>query len=259
MIPISDDNPVLRTPVVTYALLAALFLTWIFVQGAGLDPTQLAASVCNLGLVPGEVTGRAALGTAVPIGPGMACVVDSESINRLTPLTSMFLHGGWGHILGNCLFLWVFGNNVEDSMGRVRFLVFYLLCGLAAAWAHVLSGPASPVPTVGASGAISGVLGAYLVLYPRAHVRILVPIIIFFTVIRVPAFVVLLLWFGFQLLAGLPQLSAVDTEVSGGVAVWAHVGGFLAGVALVKLFENRTLVRRRVAIGEARAPLSPRG
>jgi membrane associated rhomboid family serine protease len=259
MIPISDDNPVLRTPVVTYALLAALFLTWIFVQGAGLDPTQLAASVCNLGLVPGEVTGRAALGTAVPIGPGMACVVDSESINRLTPLTSMFLHGGWGHILGNCLFLWVFGNNVEDSMGRVRFLVFYLLCGLAAAWAHVLSGPASPVPTVGASGAISGVLGAYLVLYPRAHVRILVPIIIFFTVIRVPAFVVLLLWFGFQLLAGLPQLSAVDPEVSGGVAVWAHVGGFLAGVALVKLFENRTLVRRRVAIGEARAPLPPRG
>lgn len=259
MIPISDDNPVLRTPVVTYALLAALFLTWIFVQGAGLDPTQLAASVCNLGLVPGEVTGRAALGTAVPIGPGMACVVDSESINRLTPLTSMFLHGGWGHILGNCLFLWVFGNNVEDSMGRVRFLVFYLLCGLAAAWAHVLSGPTSPVPTVGASGAISGVLGAYLVLYPRAHVRILVPIIIFFTVIRVPAFVVLLLWFGIQLLAGLPQLSAVDPEVSGGVAVWAHVGGFLAGVALVKLFENRTLVRRRVAIGEARAPVSPRG
>ncbi|MHB1225862.1 MAG: rhomboid family intramembrane serine protease [Gemmatimonadaceae bacterium] len=259
MIPISDDNPVLRTPVVTYALLAALVLTWIFVQGAGLDHARLAASVCNLGLVPGEVSGRAALGTAVAIGPGMACVVDSESINWLTPLTSMFLHGGWGHILGNCLFLWVFGNNVEDSMGRVRFLVFYLLCGLAAAWAHVLSGPGSPVPTVGASGAISGVLGAYLVLYPRAHVRILVPIVIFFTVIRVPAFVVLLLWFGFQLLAGLPQLSAVDAEVSGGVAVWAHVGGFVAGVALVKLFENRTLVRRRVAIGHARAPLSPRG
>lgn len=253
MIPISDDNPVLRTPVVTYGLLATLLIAWVVIQGAGFNDSQLAASVCNLGLVPGELTGRAALGTGVPIGPHMACVVDAEPINWLTPLTSMFLHGGWGHLLGNCLFLWIFGNNVEDSMGRVRFLAFYLICGLAAAWAHVLSSPGSPVPTVGASGAISGVLGAYLVLYPRVHVRILVPLIIFFTVIRVPAFVVLLLWFGFQVLAGLPQLSAVEPEVSGGVAVWAHVGGFLAGVVLVKLFENRALVRQRVALGQAAA------
>lgn len=251
MIPISDENPVLRTPVVTYALLAALVLTWVVVQGAGLDARTVAASVCNLGMVPAELTGRAPLGTAVPIGANMACVVDDQAINWLTPLTSMFLHGGWGHLLGNCLFLWIFGNNVEDSMGRMRYLAFYLLCGLAAAGAHVLAGPASPVPTVGASGAISGVLGAYLVLYPRVHVRVLIPIIIFFTVVRVPAFVVLLLWFAFQVLAGLPQLSSVDADVSGGVAVWAHVGGFLAGVLLVKPFENRELVRRRVALGQA--------
>lgn len=253
MIPISDDNPVLRTPVVTYGLLASLLITWVVIQGAGFNDNQLVASVCNLGLVPGELTGRAALGTGVPIAPHLACVVDAEPINWLTPLTSMFLHGGWGHLLGNCLFLWIFGNNVEDSMGRVRFLAFYLLCGLVAAWAHVLSSPGSPVPTVGASGAISGVLGAYLVLYPRVHVRVLIPLIIFFTVIRVPAFVVLLIWFGFQVVAGLPQLSAVDPEVSGGVAVWAHVGGFLAGVVLVKLFENRALVRQRVALGQAAA------
>ncbi len=259
MIPISDDNPVLRTPVVTHALLAANILAWLLIQHAGFDVVQLATSICNLGLVPGELTGRVALGTAVPIGPGMVCVVDADRVNWLTPLTSMFLHGGWGHLLGNCLFLWIFGNNVEDSMGRFRFVVFYLLCGLAASAAHVLSGPASPVPTVGASGAISGVLGAYLVLFPKVKVRILVPIIIFFTVIRVPAFVVLLLWFAFQVIAGLPALSPVDADVSGGVAVWAHVGGFLAGVLLVKLFQNPVLIQRRLALHEQFAPREMRG
>lgn len=254
MIPISDDNPVLRTPVVTHALLIANLLAWLLIQHGGLDVVQLATSVCNLGLVPGELTGRAVLGTSVPIGPGMVCVVDAEHVNWLTPLTSMFLHGSWGHILGNCLFLWIFGNNVEDSMGRSRFLVFYLLCGLAAAAAHVASGPASPIPTVGASGAISGVLGAYLVLFPKVHVRILVPIIIFFTVIRVPAFVVLLLWFAFQVIAGLPALNSVDADVSGGVAVWAHVGGFLAGVVLVRLFQNPVLIRRRLVAFQQVAP-----
>ncbi len=254
MIPISDDNPVLRTPVVTHALLVANILAWLLIQHAGFDVSRLAASICNLGLVPGELTGRAPLGTAIAIGPGLVCAVDAEPINWLTPLTSMFLHGSWGHILGNCLFLWIFGNNVEDSMGRFRFLVFYLLCGLAAAAAHVASGPASPVPTVGASGAISGVLGAYLVLYPRVQVRVLVPIIIFFTVIRVPAFVVLLLWFVFQVIAGLPALSTVDPDVSGGVAVWAHVGGFVTGVALVRLFRNPTLIQRRLALDEALQP-----
>jgi membrane associated rhomboid family serine protease len=254
MIPIGDDNPTLRPPVMTYLILAAIFATWVLVQGAGMDTTALAASVCNLGLVPGELTHRAPLGSGVPIGRGLACIVDNEPINTLTPLTSMFLHGSWGHILGNSLYLWIFGNNVEDSMGRVRFLVFYLVCGLAAAAAHVFLDPGSPVPTVGASGAISGVMGAYLVLYPHAHVRTYFPPIFLF---RVPAFVVLLLWFGTQVLTGLPQLTPVRPEVSGGVAVWAHVGGFIAGLVLVKLFENRSLVRRRTAAGDARTAFQP--
>jgi membrane associated rhomboid family serine protease len=258
MIPISDENPVLRTPIVTYALLLALFGIWVFYQGAGFDLETMAASVCNLGLVPAELTGERPVGTAVPIAPGLVCVVDDYAINVFTPITSMFLHGGWGHLLSNSLFLWVFGNNVEDSMGRVRFLVFYLLCGLAAAAVHVLVNPASPVPTVGASGAISGVLGAYLVLYPRVHVKMLVILLVFITVVRVPAYVVLLLWFGYQVLSGLPELMAVRTEVSGGVAVWAHVGGFLAGALLVKLFENEELVRARIAMGHARAELQER-
>ena len=259
MIPISDENPVLRTPYVTYALLASLVLVWLLVQGAGFDLVAMATSVCNYGLLPGELSGRAAIGDGVPIGEGLSCLVDDEPVNVLTPVTSMFLHGGWGHLLGNALFLWVFGNNVEDSMGRGRFLAFYLLCGVAAAAAHVLVDPASPVPTVGASGAISGVLGAYLVLYPRVHVRMLVFLFVFVTIVRVPAWVTLVLWFAYQVVAGLPQLMAVDPDVSGGVAVWAHVGGFVAGAVLVKLFEDRALVGRRAAVGDARAAWQPRG
>lgn len=256
MIPLSDENPTLRTPVVTYLLLAAMFAGWVLVQGAGLDVRTLAASVCNLGLVPGELTHRAPLGQAVPIGAGLACVVDNEPINLLTPLTSMFLHGSWGHILGNALFFWVFGNNIEDSMGRWRFLVFYVVCGLVAAAAHVVMSPASPVPTVGASGAISGVLGAYLVLYPRVRVRMLFIFIIFFKVIPVPAWLVLIYWFAIQVLTALPELSRIDGDVSGGVAVWAHVGGFVAGALLIKLFENPRFVRERTMI---QGPLAASG
>lgn len=245
MFPISDDNPTLRTPVMTYLTLGAIAFVWFFLQGAGLSNETLAASVCNWGMVPGELTGRAALGLAVPISERLACVVDAEPINRLTPLTSMFLHGGWGHILGNCLFLWVFGNNVEDSMGRARFVIFYLLCGLVAAGAHVLVDPTSPVPTVGASGAISGVLGAYLVLYPRVRVNLLIPIFIILQIISVPAWVVLIYWFVLQVITGLPQLMALRPEISGGVAVWAHIGGFVAGVVLIKLFENKRYTSQR--------------
>jgi membrane associated rhomboid family serine protease len=245
MIPLGDELPSLRPPITTYLILATLVGVWIFVQGAGVNEVQLATSICNLGLVPGEITHLARLGTAVPLGDGMACVVDNESINVLTPLLSMFLHGGWLHLLGNCLFFWVFGNNVEDSMGHVRFLVFYLLCGLAAAAAHVIVQPGSPVPTVGASGAISGVLGAYLVLYPKVRVRMLFFFIFFFRVISIPAWAVLLWWFGWQLISGLPQLMNVRPDVSSGVAVWAHIGGFVTGLILVKLFENPSLVARR--------------
>jgi membrane associated rhomboid family serine protease len=244
MIPISDDNPTLRFPVVTIVLLVALGAVWVLVQGAGLSPTALAASVCNLGLVAGELTQRAPEGQAIPLGQGLLCVVDRESINYLTPVTSMFLHGGWMHLLGNCLFLWVFGNNVEDSMGRLRFVVFYLLCGLVAAAAQIAIDPASPVPMVGASGAISGVLGAYLMLYPRVRVNVLVLWFIF----PLPAYLVLLWWIGLQLLNGLPHLSSMRPNISSGVAVWAHIGGFFAGFLLVKLFERRDLVRERTLV-----------
>ncbi len=155
-----------------------------------------------------------------------------------------WLHGGWGHLLGNALFFWVFGNNIEDSLGHFRFLVFYLICGLAAAVAHIVAQPGSPLPTVGASGAISGILGAYLVLYPKVRVRMLFFFIIFFKVIPIPAWLVLIWWFFWQLVAALPELKN-GADLTGGVAVWAHVGGFLTGVLLVKLFENRRLVVRR--------------
>jgi membrane associated rhomboid family serine protease len=245
MIPLSDELPTLRTPYMTYAILAALVGTWVFVQGAGFNEPQLAASICNLGLVPGEITHQARLGTGVPIAPGMACVIDNERINILTPLISMFLHGGWMHLIGNCLFFWVFGNNIEDSMGHFRFLVFYLICGLAAAATHVLVSPRSPVPTVGASGAISGILGAYLVLYPRVRVKMFFFFLIFFRIIWIPAWAVLLWWFGWQVISGLPELMEVRPEVSSGVAVWAHIGGFVTGLILVKLFEKPNLVARR--------------
>jgi membrane associated rhomboid family serine protease len=250
MIPISDDNPTLRFPVVTVLLLAAMGLIWLLVQGAGLDPVRLSATVCNWGLVPGEITGQAKLGSAVPLGMGMYCVVDREPINALTPLLSMFLHGSWAHILGNGLFLWVFGNNVEDSMGRSRFLTFYLLCGLAAALAQIAIDPASPAPMVGASGAISGVLGAYLILYPRVRVHVFVG----FFLLSLPAYFVLLMWIGLQLLAGLPQVTSIHSGSSSGVAVWAHIGGFFAGVVLVKFFVNPEMVAARTFIRHRNYP-----
>jgi membrane associated rhomboid family serine protease len=215
----------------TWLILGAIFAVWFVVQGGGLPggELQLAKSVCNLGMVPGELTGRVPVGTGFWIIPGqLACVVDHDRINILTPLTSMFLHGGWGHILGNAIFLWVFGNNVEDSMGPGRFLAFYLICGLVAAAAQVLLNPTSAAPTVGASGAISGVLGAYLIMYPR---------------VRIPAWIVLLYWFGIQVATA--YLTPLQPDVSSGVAVWAHIGGFLSGMLLIKLFENPALVAER--------------
>lgn len=242
MIPLSDEHVTVRPPVMTYLLIAANIAAWFFLQGAGLNEHRLAASVCNLGMVPGELTRLASLGTGVPLGDGMACIVDDESINILTPLTSMFLHGSWMHLIGNMLYLWVFGNNIEDSMGRLRFLAFYLICGIAAAGAHILVAPASPVPTVGASGAISGIMGAYLILYPTIRVRMFIPPIFVF---RIRAWLVLLWWIMWQVLSGLPELSTMRPEVSSGVAFWAHIGGFAAGLLLVKLFENDALVARR--------------
>lgn len=255
MFPLSDENPTLRTPLMTYAILAGMIGMWVFVQGAGLNPEALITSICNLGMVPGELTGKAAIGSGIRISETAACVIDNEPINKFTPLISMFLHGSWGHLLGNAMFFWVFGNNVEDSMGRVRFLVFYLLCGFAADAAHIFVDPDSPVPTVGASGAISGVLGAYLLLYPRVLVRTLIPP---FFIVNMRAWFMLGWWFLWQVIGGLPQLSMVDPGVSSGVAFWAHVGGFVAGFVLIRFFENREIVRRRTAMASARDVWDPR-
>lgn len=243
MIPLSDDNPTVRLPVMTLAILVAMAVVWLFVQEGGFDQRILAFSICNLGLVPGELSGLAPLGSGIPIARGLDCVIDDHAINWFTPVISMFLHGSWSHLIINGLFLWVFGNNIEDVMGWGRFITFYLVCGLAAALAHVLVDPASPVPTVGASGAVSGVMGAYLILFPRVKVRML--FIIFIVPLR--AWIVLAWWFWLQVLAGLPELSQAG-DLTGGTAVWAHVGGFIAGALLISSFERRDLVERRRAI-----------
>lgn len=252
MIPLGTERRPAVTPLVTLLLLGSLLAVWVFVQGAGFRVFTLMASVCNLGLVPGELTRQAPVGTAIPLGDGLACVVDREPINVVTPLTSMFLHASWGHLLGNGLFLWVFGKGVEDSMGRGRFLLFYLVCGAAAAFAQIAVNPSSAVPMVGASGAISGVLGGYLRLYPRVPVRVLFIWLIFIQVVRVPAFLLLLWWIGYQVVLGLPELTRAGSD-TGGVAFWAHIGGFLAGLLLVKGFSRPELVERHAA-GRPSAP-----
>jgi membrane associated rhomboid family serine protease len=169
-------------------------------------------------------------GTQFPLGEGLACETDP---GRQTShvLTSMFLHGSWMHLLGNMWFLWLFGNNIEDSMGKPRFLIFYILSGITAALFQVFTDPGSGVPMVGASGAISGVMGAYLVLYPHVRVFTLLPLGFFMTTVALPAWTMLLYWMALQLFGGLGAIGK-----SGGVAFWAHIGGFIAGVVLVKLF-----------------------
>lgn len=232
MFPLRDENPKLGTSLATLLIIGLNAAVWIFVQGLGTEPA-LSRSVCELGAVPGELLGRVAAGTIVQIGPGLACQVEG-SPNWITPLTSMFMHGGWFHIVGNLWFLWVFGDNVEDAMGPVRFVIFYLLCGLAAVAAQVFASPTSPVPMVGASGAIGGVMGAYALLYPRVPVHLLVVLGFYVDRIAVPAFMMLGYWFLLQLLGGIPSLQGE----TGGVAFFAHVGGFLTGIALVPLFRK---------------------
>ncbi|HSR15972.1 MAG TPA: rhomboid family intramembrane serine protease [Gemmatimonadales bacterium] len=242
MFPYRDDNPTILTPYTTIGLIAVNALAWVVVQGMGAEPA-LSRSVCQLGLIPGELFQRVAQGTAVELGPGVSCVIAGTAA-WYTPVTSMFLHGGWLHLLGNVWFLWVFGNNVEDSMGHGRFVAFYLLCGLIAAGAQAFINPASVIPMVGASGAISGVMGAYIVLYPRVRVHMLVVLVFFITRITVPAWMMLGYWFLLQLLGGIPMLA----EESGGVAFWAHAGGFVAGMMLIWLFRNPVLVARRLRV-----------
>jgi membrane associated rhomboid family serine protease len=230
MFPYRDENETQRPAIVTGTIIALNVLTWLVVQGAG-STVSLAKSICELGLIPGELTGSLPPGTRFPLGEGLACATDpGRQISHL--FTSMFMHGSWLHLLGNMWFLWIFGNNVEDSMGRVRFIVFYLVSGLAAAFAQIVGNPASAIPMVGASGAISGVMGAYLVLYPRVRVFAIVPLGFFLTSLALPAWVMLGYWFLIQFVSGLVSMGGE----MGGVAFWAHIGGFVAGLVLIKLF-----------------------
>ena len=237
MFPYRDENVTRRPPYITISLIVVNVLVWVFVQGAG-SSLSLAASVCNLGLIPGELTGMLPAGERFPMGEGLVCVTDTgRQASHL--FTSMFLHGSWLHLLGNMWFLWLFGNNVEDAMGRPQFLLFYLLCGLAAALMQVVTSPDSGVPMVGASGAISGVMGAYLILYPHVRVYVMVPLGFILTTVALPAWTMLVYWMLIQLVSG---LTAIGGKPGGGVAFWAHVGGFIAGMVLVKLFARSDYV-----------------
>jgi membrane associated rhomboid family serine protease len=232
MFPLRDDNPTLHTSVVTFVIIGINVVTWIFVQGMG-SGVPMAASICQYGLIPGDLLGSAVPGTKVPLGNGLACVLAGDA-SAWSVISSMFLHGGWFHLIGNMWFLAVFGDNIEDAMGWWRFILFYVLCGVAAAALQVATNPGSVVPMVGASGAISGVMGAYAVLFPKAPVHVLVFFGFIFTRLVVPAFLMLGYWFLIQLLGGIPALAGA----AGGVAFWAHVGGFLAGVILSKVLCN---------------------
>lgn len=242
MFPYRDDNPTLSTPVTTIFLIVVTVGVWLTVQGMGLEPS-LSRSVCELGLIPGEFLHRVPAGTQLPLSPSAACIL-GEGETWYTPLTSMFLHGGWFHLIGNLWFLWLFGNNVEDSMGHARYLVFYLVCGLAAAATQTFFEPSSAIPMVGASGAISGVMGAYVVLYPRVRIHTLIVLIIFFTRVTLPAWVMLGYWFALQLFSGAMSYGGDK----GGVAFWAHIGGFLAGALLVTVFKDRARVAQHRAL-----------
>lgn len=238
MIPIRDDNPHFLTPYATWVIVALNVLAWVLVEGFGREPA-LSRSVCTLGLVPGELLQTIDAGTRVQLGPDSWCVVTGAA-NWLTLLSHMFLHGSWMHIIGNMWFLWIFGNNVEDSMGHLRFAFFYVLCGLAAAGLQVFSSPGSPIPMVGASGAIGGVMGAYVMLYPRVRVEMLFWLGFYVTTFAIPAYWMLGYWFLVQLLGGVGSLGGSG----GGVAFWAHVGGFVAGALLVLLFRDPVLLAR---------------
>ncbi len=238
MFPYHDENQTQRTPVVTFALIASNVAVWLLVQGAG-TTYPLAQSVCELGLIPGELTASLSPGTPFPMGDGLVCFTDpGRQYGHV--ITSMFLHGSWMHLLGNMWFLWLFGNNIEDSMTRPRFVAFYLLTGLAAAMAQVAAEPASEIPMVGASGAISGVMGAYLILFPRVRVFTLIPLGFILTTMALPAWGMLIYWAFLQFAGGVTSI--VSDEGGGGVAFWAHVGGFVAGIVLIKLFERRDRV-----------------
>ena len=221
MIPLRDDNPTTIKPLVTigFIVLCSLVFLWQLSLGAN----GFRAAVMSLGVIPATLFGDKNL------PPELALVPPT-----MTVLTSQFLHGSWMHLIGNMLYLWIFGNNVEDAMGHARFAIFYLLCGIVAALAQALPNPDSTLPMIGASGAISGVLGAYLLLFPHARVLVLIPLGFYSRLVPLPAMVVLGFWFVLQLIS-----SALADPRAGGVAFGAHIGGFIAGMVLLPIFKHR--------------------
>jgi membrane associated rhomboid family serine protease len=238
VLPLRDNIPTSRPPVVTYALIAANILVYFFWQKGGLslgspDSADYICQLQNWAAYPYEITHPGDQADLIASG----CPTP-DAPTYLTVFSAMFMHGGLLHLGGNMLFLWIFGNNVEDSMGPVKFLVFYLLGGLAAIALHVLTGPNSEVPTLGASGAIAAVLGGYILLFPRARVVTVIFIVFFFTILELPALIVLGLWF-------VLQAFSAYSDATGGVAYFAHIGGFVFGLLAIKVFANRRRVARQ--------------
>jgi len=242
MFPLRDENPTLNQPRATIAIIAINIFAWVFLQGFGTDPA-LGSSLCQFGLIPGDLLGNLQPGSGFRISENLVCIISTDNFTY-SLISSMFMHGGWMHIIGNMWFLWVFGDNVEDIMGSMRFVVFYLLCGLGAAAAQILSNPDSVIPMVGASGAIGGIMGAYALLYPRAHVHTFIFLGFYATTVAIPAIFMLGYWFLLQLLGGIPAMGSGG----GGVAFWAHIGGFLVGVGLIRVFTNNSLLEQHRAL-----------
>jgi len=220
MIPLRDDNPTAHPPIMTVALIVICTLVFLWQT---LNPSRMEQIIVQLGVTPAALTGStSASDSAIPA--------------LLTVITSMFLHGGWMHLIGNMLFLWIFGNNIEDAMGHVRFILFYFLGGSMAVLAQTLALPESTIPMIGASGAVSGVLGAYLLLYPHAKVLVLIPLGPLTRLLYLPAMFVLGLWLMLQIISSL-----MADPNQPGIAFSAHVGGFVAGMLLVPLFKHRSV------------------
>ncbi len=228
MIPIKDDIPSRSYPIVNVTLIVINVIIFFFELSLG---DNLEPFIRKFAVIPIKY-----FYSGIRLNDGSVILFSLEE--RIIPLfTSMFLHGGWLHLIGNMLYLWIFGDNVEDRMGHFRYILFYLLCGLAAAGVHIITNPESDIPTVGASGAISGVLGAYMMLYPFARVIVVIPILFFWDVVKLPALIVLGFWFVTQIFQGTLAL-AIETTAKGGVAWWAHIGGFVFGMLLVHIFKK---------------------
>src|SRR6266536_2799650 len=262
MIPLRDDNPTRRLPVITLGIIVLNVLAFVlweptFASGPGAEQRQQTFFFCDAE-IPWEISHQTSLGQGGETARQEIATQFGESEGQAASdqrylaahcgykvwwqsvFTAMFLHGGWLHIGGNMLFLWVFGNNVEDKIGRIPYLLFYLFCGVVASAAQILVDPSSPIPNLGASGAIAGVLGAYLVMFPRRRVYSLVPIVFIFTLLPLPAIVVLGFWFVLQFFSG---VTTVANHLNGGVAYFAHIGGFAAGLILALLFFPKERIR----------------